>query len=174
VPFPYLPRDRQKGAEPPARSDPLPAPPAVRKKAKAVYFYPDGRYVTLDEFDNQVDGECGLWHVAVVADQLRRGVIDETASVNLPGVFSGRAADLKLGSFPAGDPKKAAQVFFFPQGTYFTSTARKDNIREECGDWYVVVLRGQLRRGVVDDNTAVSVPTVFTGPLGVLRSAKGF
>lgn len=69
---------------------------------------------------------------------------------------------------------RGASVFFYPQGMYYTCDDRKNNIPEECGDWYVVVLKDQLRRGVIDNNTIINIPAVFSGPLGVLRQAKGF
>lgn len=63
-------------------------------------------------------------------------------------------------------------VVFYPQGYYYTSDIRGNNIPSECGDWYVAVLRDQIRRGVIDNHTRVQIPAVYFGPLGTLRQAK--
>jgi hypothetical protein len=78
---------------------------------------------------------------------------------------------------PSPTPGSSAgvrSVFFYPQGTYYSCDIFKHNVPDECGDWYVLVLKDMLARGVVDDNTLVNIPSVFSGPLGVLRSAKQF
>jgi hypothetical protein len=69
---------------------------------------------------------------------------------------------------------RGAQVFFYPQGTYYTSDARNNNIPEASGDWYVNVLKDLLSRGLIDSQTVVNIPAVFSGPLATLRQAKGF
>jgi hypothetical protein len=74
---------------------------------------------------------------------------------------------------PAG-PASGRSVFFYPNGTYYTSDQFKSNMPAECGDWYVHVLKDQLSRGVIDDQTLVNIPAVFSGPLRVLRDLKGF
>lgn len=69
---------------------------------------------------------------------------------------------------------QGVSVFFYPQGTYFTLDLKQNNIPEECGEWYIIVLQDMLRRGVVDNNTIVKIPGVYNGTVGQLRTQRNF
>lgn len=69
---------------------------------------------------------------------------------------------------------KVSTVFFYPQGTYYASDLQRNNVPEECGEWYVMVLRDMLYRGVIDESTIVNLPGVYSGTVGGLRAIKGF
>lgn len=71
-------------------------------------------------------------------------------------------------------PAPGRKVMFYPQGYYYTCDAKENNIVSECGDWYIPLLRDQIKRGVIDDSTTVIVPNVYFGTLAQLRRLKGF
>lgn len=150
----------------------MPAPVA------AVLFRPDGSYLALDGARRPVLHASGLWWADVVRDQIARGVSGPDTVVNVPGVVSGKltAAHVATHVGPCFSERAAiaASVFFYAQGFYYTIDAKKNNVPSECSDWWLVVLKKLLAAGLVDDHCVVGVPTVYDGPLFVLRSSRNF
>ncbi len=66
-------------------------------------------------------------------------------------------------------PVVVAQVFFYPQGKYFSSDSKKSVIIDESGQWVEHLLRELIASGDISDDARVEIPQFYDGPLCYIR-----
>jgi hypothetical protein len=129
-----------------------------------VTYYPHGYTGALDEKFNQSRDESEPWYVTVVRDLMRKGLVDDSTTINVPANYAGPVSHLRgMHHLPTpSTPPSYFSVFFFPDGR----TVATDLVgqQHELEKWYITALRDKSARGAVAENARVIVPNVFCGP----------